>query len=115
MESSDPARTKVTPPNNTPRKGTCHFVGREHGLQHLHEDERTLSVADRLRLIQTLNVLPGPQFDELLFALNPPSANIPSHAAPQASRSKALFEWIESPIGPGLSELKAILESFIHT
>ena len=35
-----------------------------------------LPAADRLRLIQTLNALPGPQFDTLLFALNPPSGNI---------------------------------------
>ncbi|MEM9092629.1 MAG: hypothetical protein AAGC93_28345 [Cyanobacteria bacterium P01_F01_bin.53] len=77
------------------------------------EEKRTLSAAERLHLIQTLNALPGPQFDELLFALNPPSANIPSNAAPQANRSKALLEWIESPIGPGLPELEAILKNII--
>ncbi|NEQ50319.1 MAG: toll/interleukin-1 receptor domain-containing protein [Leptolyngbya sp. SIO3F4] len=72
-----------------------------------------LPATERLRLIQTLNALPGPQFDTLLFALNPPSGNIPSNAAPQATRSAALLEWLESPIGPGLLELKAILTSII--
>lgn len=79
------------------------------------ENQRILSAAERLRLIQTLNALPGPQFDELLFALNPPSANVPGNAAPQGSRSKALLEWIESLIGPGLPELEAILESIVAT
>lgn len=74
-----------------------------------------LSSSERLNLIQTLNALPGPQFDELLFALNPPSANVPGNAAPQGNRSAALLEWLESPIGPGLSELKAILESIVST
>ena len=78
-------------------------------------EKRTLSAVERLHLIQTLNALPGPQFDELLFALNPPSANIPSNAAPQASRSKALLEWIESPIGPGLPDLESTLESIVAT
>ena len=74
-----------------------------------------LSPSGRLNLIQTLNALPGSQFDELLFALNPPSANVPGHAASQGNRSTALLEWIESPIGPGLTELKAILESIVST
>ena len=74
---------------------------------------KQLSPSERLNLIQTLNALPGPQFDELLFALNPPSANVPGNAAPQGNRSAALLEWIESPIGPGLPELKAILESIV--
>ncbi|MEM9484858.1 MAG: toll/interleukin-1 receptor domain-containing protein [Cyanobacteria bacterium P01_F01_bin.116] len=72
-----------------------------------------LPATDRLRLIQTLNALPSPQFDTLLFALNPPRGNIPSNSAPQASRSAALLEWIESPIGPGISELEAILVSIL--
>ena len=72
-----------------------------------------LPATERLRLIQTLNALPGPQFDTLLFALNPPSGNIPGNSAPQANRSAALLEWIESPVGPGLPELEAILTSII--
>lgn len=79
------------------------------------ENTSNAPTAERLHLIQTLNALPGPQFDELLFALNPPSANVPGNVAPQGSRSKALLEWIESTIGPGLPELEAILESILAT
>lgn len=79
----------------------------------MSKDGKELSATDRLRLIQTLNALPSTQFDELVFALRPPSGNIPGASAPQGSRSRALLEWVESPIGPGLSELEKILESII--
>ena len=74
-----------------------------------------LSAQDRLTLIQTLNALPRPQFNELVFALKPPNANVPSNPASQGDRSKALLDWAESPIGPGLPELEIILESIITT
>jgi hypothetical protein len=78
-------------------------------------DKPMLSVSDRLQLIQTLNALPSTQFDELVFALNPPPGNIPNSPAPQGSRSAALLEWVESPIGPGLDDLKAVLANFMGT
>jgi CHAT domain len=65
---------------------------------------------DRLQLIRTLNALPAPQFEELLFVLNPPSGNVPGTSASQASRSADLIRWVESPIGPGGVELEAMLE-----
>jgi hypothetical protein len=74
-----------------------------------------LSATERLQLIQTLNALPEPQFDELVFALQPPSGNIPGNSAPQGSRSAALLQWVESPIGPGLPDLEAVLASFMGT
>jgi TIR domain len=74
---------------------------------------KKLSAQERLKLIKTLNALPTPQFDEIVFALQPPSGNIPGNSAPQGNRSKALLEWLESPIGQGLSELDKILESII--
>ena len=74
--------------------------------------KRKPSPAERLRLIQTLNALPQPQFDELVFALNPPPGNIPGNSAPQGSRSAYLLQWVESPIGPGLADLEAVLSSF---
>ncbi|MEO0373077.1 MAG: pentapeptide repeat-containing protein [Cyanobacteria bacterium P01_A01_bin.17] len=72
-----------------------------------------LSAADRLCLIQTLNALPSAQFEELLVALAPPNGNVPSNTACQANRSAALFEWVESPIGPGLEILEQLLSSII--
>ena len=74
-----------------------------------------LSAAERLQLIRTLNALPETQFDELVFALQPPSGNIPGNAAPQGSRSAALLQWVESPIGPGLADLEAVLANFMGT
>ena len=81
--------------------------------QSVPETSPKLSAADRLTLIQTLNALPSAQFEELLIALNPPKGNIPTNAAAQAMRSKALFEWVESPIGPGIPELETILGMII--
>lgn len=72
-----------------------------------------LSAADRLVLIQTLNALPSSQFDELVFALEPPKGNIPGDSASQSNRSKALLEWADSPIGPGLDELETVLGMII--
>ncbi|TVQ06525.1 MAG: hypothetical protein EA368_16830 [Leptolyngbya sp. DLM2.Bin27] len=77
------------------------------------EAKHHLSPVDRLTLIQTLNALPGPQFDQLVFALNPPPGNLPGNSAPQGSRSAALLQWVESPIGPGLADLEAVLSSFV--
>jgi TIR domain/CHAT domain len=70
--------------------------------------QQTLAV-DRLQLIRTLNALPAPQFEELLFVLNPPSGNVPGSSASQGSRSADLVRWVESQIGPGLAEMEAIL------
>ena len=72
-----------------------------------------LSVADRLRLIKTLNALPSPQFDMLVFALDAPAGNVPGNAAPQGDRSSALLTWVNSPIGPGLAELQDVLDSIL--
>jgi len=79
------------------------------GKQELSEDAR-------LCLVQTLNALPRTQFDELIFALKPPSGNIPpSESAPQSSRSMALLAWAESPIGPGLLQVEKLLSKIIST
>ena len=72
----------------------------------LSVERRELSARDRLSLKQTLCALPKPQFDDLVFALNPPKGNLPGDAAPQSDRAMALLEWTESVIGPGLVELE---------
>ena len=66
-------------------------------------------------LKQTLNALPSAQFNDLVFALNPPKGNIPGNPAPQSNRSMALLEWAESPAGPGLSVLEKLLGKTIAT
>ena len=72
-----------------------------------------LSAEDRLFLVQTLSALPQPQFDELVFALDVPNANIPSDSACQGDRTTALLQWAESPVGPGLPTLERILGKVI--
>ncbi|NJL55090.1 TIR domain-containing protein [bacterium] len=65
--------------------------------------------SERLRLVQALNELPGPQFDQLVFALNPPQGILPPISAAQGLRTTAILEWAESPAGPGLETLHEIL------
>ncbi|PZV06549.1 MAG: toll/interleukin-1 receptor domain-containing protein, partial [Leptolyngbya sp.] len=55
---------------------------------------------DRTKLYQFLLSLPGPQFDAVVFDLNPPRGNVPPSSAPQGDRVSALLNWVESPIGP---------------
>ena len=71
----------------------------------------TPSTSERLKLLQLLSALPIAQFEAIVFALNPPSGNIPGSIAPQSSRSKELLIWLESPIGPGLTVLEAVLKN----
>jgi hypothetical protein len=84
----------------------------------IHTEAATLfkqhSKLDRLALIQMLNALPAAQFDELIFALHPPNGNIPGSDASQSKRSVGLLEWIESPIGPGLTALENILNQIVR-
>lgn len=67
----------------------------------------------RLSLIQRLSSLPEPQFGQVVFALAPPSGNIPSASAPRGQRVQALLEWAESPVGCGLGEVSDILSKLL--
>ena len=67
------------------------------------------SASLRLALFQNLVSLPGPQFEQVLFALDPPPGNVPSAQAPQGDRVKALLDWATS-IGPGLGEVDAVYD-----
>ncbi len=62
---------------------------------------------DRTKLYQFLLSLPGPQFDAVVFDLNPPRGNLPPSSAPQGDRVAALLNWVESPIGPA-TKLEAV-------
>jgi Pentapeptide repeats (8 copies) len=77
------------------------------------EASQDLSTEDRLWLIRTLNTLPSAQFGELVFGLNPPKGNVPGSTAPQADRTFALLEWVESPIGPGISKVEDLLNKIV--
>ncbi|WP_194023862.1 serine/threonine-protein kinase [Nodosilinea sp. LEGE 07298] len=60
-------------------------------------------------LYQFLLKLPGPQFDAVVFNLNPPPGNISPPNAPQGQRVADLFAWLKSSIGPGLDILRSSL------
>lgn len=62
----------------------------------------------RSALFQTLSELSEPQFERLLFILNPPSGDIPSSAASQGSRVSVLLRWVESLTGCGLDHLQEV-------
>lgn len=68
---------------------------------------------DRTKLYQFLLSLPGPQFDAVVFDLNPPRGNLPPSSAPQGDRVSALLSWVESPIGPGLDALRTALANVL--
>ncbi|ASC69216.1 putative GUN4 domain containing protein [Halomicronema hongdechloris C2206] len=68
---------------------------------------------DRLGLYKFVQALPVTQFDSLIFVLNPPKGNVPPASAALGQRVAALFEWLESPIGPGLDSLRSALSQVI--
>lgn len=69
-----------------------------------------LSPKQRLRVLRILNTLTEAHFEELLFALNPPSGIIPPNTAPRCNRTIELLAWLKCPTGPGLDSLYEILE-----
>lgn len=67
----------------------------------------------RRKLFQLLSTLPAAQFNEVVFGLEVPTANIPSSSAPQADRVMALVAWAESPVGCGLGHLEEVLQLIV--
>ncbi|MBE9110361.1 tetratricopeptide repeat protein [Nodosilinea sp. LEGE 07298] len=72
-----------------------------------------LSAIQRLKLIRTLNGLPGPQFGELAFSLNPPPGIIPPDIAAQGNRTSVLLQWAEGTGGPGLAVVQELLNEIL--
>lgn len=77
------------------------------------QTQHSVSPGSRSQFYRELTSLPGPQFEEVLFVLNPPSGNVPPSSASQASRVIALLQWAESPIGPGLSSVDGVLSQVL--
>ena len=69
-----------------------------------------LSAEDRAELFQTISELPLPQFEKLVFALEVPRGNMPKASATPGGRTAHLLEWVESPMGTGLSKLQEVLD-----
>ncbi|HIK43963.1 MAG TPA: toll/interleukin-1 receptor domain-containing protein [Leptolyngbyaceae cyanobacterium M65_K2018_010] len=70
------------------------------------------TTTQRLALFQKLTRLPSPQFEQILFALDPPAGNVPSAQAPQADRVKALLDWA-TRLGPGLESVEAVYNQVV--
>ncbi|MBD2428791.1 pentapeptide repeat-containing protein [Phormidium sp. FACHB-1136] len=79
----------------------------------VREESPKLSAKERLCLIKTINALPPTQFDELVFALNPPKGVISPNNSPQGQRSKELLDWLEGSSGPGLTAADEVLQVLI--
>ena len=79
----------------------------------VRKEKPKLSARDRLCLIQTINALPPTQFDELVFALNPPKGVVASSTAAQGQRSKDLLDWLEGSSAPGLAAADEVLQVLI--
>ena len=71
------------------------------------------STALRLGLFQNLASLPGPQFEQVLFALDPPPGTVPGAQAAQGHRVKALLDWATST-GPGLDDIEAVYNQIVR-
>lgn len=79
------------------------------------EDSPTNTIPQgRTQLYQFLLSLPGPQFEMVVFDLNPPKGNISPSAAPQGQRVPELLAWLDSPIGPGLEALRTSLANVLY-
>lgn len=99
-----PGFPQSAPTQERMTSGTVTFP---HDLPEQDAQSITSSTALRLALFQNLASLPGPQFEQVLFALSPPPGNVASAQAPQSNRVKDLLDWATS-IGPGLSEVEAV-------
>ena len=94
----------ATPPPPKPSPGES-----SPGVAQTTGRNTNMEPAQRLQLFTALSSLPGPQFSQLVFTLNPPPGNVPPDSAPQANRVAALLQWADSPMGPGLATLDSLL------
>ncbi|MGB3309886.1 MAG: toll/interleukin-1 receptor domain-containing protein [Nodosilinea sp.] len=61
--------------------------------------DRSASTRDRMQLFTALSSLPGPQFSQLVFTLNPPSGNVLPDSASQANREQICCNGPTAPLG----------------
>ncbi|MGF1523970.1 MAG: hypothetical protein ACFBSF_16760 [Leptolyngbyaceae cyanobacterium] len=72
----------------------------------------SLSASQRLQLIQWINRLPQGQFEELIYALNPPAGVVSASTGAQGTRAKEFLSWVEGSTGPGIQEMLALLRNY---
>ncbi|MEM6836459.1 MAG: AAA-like domain-containing protein [Cyanobacteria bacterium P01_C01_bin.120] len=68
---------------------------------------------ERLRLYRTLQALPGAQFEEIIFALNPPSGLVSPSQMQQGTRTNELLKWAEGQGGCGLETIYDLLVDYV--
>jgi hypothetical protein len=76
-------------------------------------NDESLSLRERLVLVQTLSGLPAAQVEQLIFAMKPPTGVVSPSSAPVANRIAELLGWCEGSSGPGLRELQNCLDSLL--
>ncbi|NER85122.1 MAG: tetratricopeptide repeat protein, partial [Leptolyngbya sp. SIO1D8] len=72
-----------------------------------------LSSDERSALLNALNNLPPPTFEEVRYALGTPHSVLPGNMAPQASRGVALLDWAKGPTGCGLRAVFEVLATYV--
>lgn len=70
---------------------------------------------ERFELVQIVSQLPAAQFEQLVFALNPPAGIISPSSAAQGGRTAELLQWTEGLTGPGLETLIEVLQDVLGT
>ncbi|MBE9136847.1 sigma-70 family RNA polymerase sigma factor [Nodosilinea sp. LEGE 07088] len=58
--------------------------------------------------------LPAPQFNAVVFDLNPPRGNLAQLDASPGERVAALLDWLESSVGPGIDALRISINSVLN-
>ena len=79
-----------------------------------HDKGPTKNLQARLKLMQRLSGLPNPQFEQIVFALQPPAGSIPGASAPLGDRVAALLNWAEGTGGCGLETVEAVLAVILN-
>jgi hypothetical protein len=93
--------------------GSTTSTGSETFTQSKGTDASASAPPQRLELLRPLTNLPAPQFDALVFALNPPAGIVADQSASALNRAGTLLDWAQSDAGPGLAEVKRVLEEDI--
>ncbi len=78
------------------------------------EKRPTGDLQARLKLMQQLSALPNPQFEQIVFALQPPAGSMPGSSAPLGDRVAALLNWAEGTGGCRLEDVKSVLEAILN-
>ena len=76
------------------------------------QEEKPLELEVRLtrtKFYEYLCGIPAPQFESLVFTLNPPRGTVSDISAPQGNRVSQLLGWACGSIGPGLDKICEVL------